>query len=134
MYHLTDTEFARQFADCTLDPSLFSHEGHLRLAWIHLTTYGLEQAIGNIRTQIQAFDKAHGDGTKYHETLTVASLQIVDHFIRKSSAKTFQEFLLEFPNLGTNFKDLVAQHYTNAVLADIRAKAIYQEPDLHPFE
>jgi hypothetical protein len=32
---LTDLEFEANFKNCSLNPDIFSHEAHLRLAWIH---------------------------------------------------------------------------------------------------
>ncbi len=133
MKHLSDTEFAQQFADCTLDPKIFTHEGHLRLAWIHITRYGVEQAIRNLRTQIQAFDKIFGDGTKYHETVTVAAAYMVNHFIQRSSASKFDDFIAEYPRLRTHFKDLLAQHYSFDVFSDPWSKTTYLKPDIESF-
>ena len=33
-YTLTDNEFEKQFQTSSLDPAIFTHEAHLRLAWI----------------------------------------------------------------------------------------------------
>ncbi len=41
-FYLTDIQFERQFANCSLNPELFSHEAHLRLAWLHISKYGLK--------------------------------------------------------------------------------------------
>lgn len=134
MQLLSDTEFAKQFADCALDPVLFTHEGHLRLAWIHIRRDGVDRAIRNIRRQIQKYDSVQGDGTKYHETITVASLYVINHFMQKSSVTTFAGFIQEFPRLRTHFKDILAQHYTIDVCADPRAKSSYLKPDLRAFD
>jgi hypothetical protein len=133
MKHLSDSEFERQFAACTLDPSLFTHEAHLRLAWIHVTKYGPAIAIENICTQIQTYDKVFGDGTKYHVTVTIASVFIMDHFIRRSHSQTFNDFMIEFPRLRTHFKEILAQHYVTDIFKDVEAKDIYVAPDLQPF-
>ena len=133
MMDLSDTEFEQQFAACTLDPSLFTHEAHLRLAWIHVHKYGLSKAIDHISLQIQAYDVAFGDGTKYHRTLTIASVHVMDHFIRKSSSHTFTEFIEEFPRLRTHFREIIAQHYAKDIFKDVQAKHAFVEPDLRPF-
>jgi hypothetical protein len=39
-FSLTDIEFENQFENGTLKPELFSHEAHVRLAWIHIKKYG----------------------------------------------------------------------------------------------
>lgn len=133
MMHLNDSEFEQQFANCTLDPSLFTHEGHLRLAWIHVRNYGLSKAIDNICAQIKAYDIAFGDGTKYQMTLTMASVYVMDHFMRKSSSRTFTAFIAEFPRLRTHFKEIIAQHYAKDIFRDAGAKHTFIKPDLQPF-
>mgnify|MGYP000226997985 FL=1 len=40
-YKLNDLEFVNQFQKTTLDPKLFTHEAHLRLAWIYINNEGL---------------------------------------------------------------------------------------------
>lgn len=59
-FKLSDSEFEKQFIDCKLDSSDFSHEAHLRLAWINISKYGIEKAIANIQTQLKRFVKSVG--------------------------------------------------------------------------
>ena len=131
---LTDVEFEAKFDDCTLNPLLFNHEAHIRLAWIHIKKYGPNIAIDNICTQIKRFDAKHGDGTKFHTTLTIASVKTVYHFFLKSKSDTFQDFILEFPRLKTGFKGLITSHYGINVFASEEAKKVFIEPDLLPFD
>jgi hypothetical protein len=133
MDELTDNEFERQFADCTLDPGTFTHTSHIRLAWIHVRKYGIEQAIENLNTQIARYDGVHGDGTKFHKTLTVAAVYVVNHFACKSSTTGFDDFIMEFPRLTTGFRALIALHYSDHRLAHPEAKTKFVEPDLQPF-
>lgn len=130
---LSDFKFEEQFRDMTMDPALFTHEAHIRLAWIHLRRYGEKEAIRQICTQIKQFDHHHGNGTKYHETMTVAAVKVVQHFISKSKVSSFSDFLSEFPRLKTHFKELLDQHYSVNQLIQPEAKTTYFEPDLLPF-
>jgi hypothetical protein len=133
-HQLNDIEFESKFGDCAFDPSLFSHEAHLRLAWIHVRKYGLEKAEENLSTQILRFAKTNGDEIKFHKTLTIASSKAVHHFIQKSSSSNFNDFIKEFPRLSNNFKEIITTHYTKALLEKKEAKSNYIEPDLLPFE
>ena len=130
---LDDARFARQFEDGTLDPALFSHEAHLRLAWIHIGKFGVDQAVHNICRQIKAFDQKFGDGTRYNVTVTVAAVRAVHHFMQQSTAPTFATFIAENPRLKNNFKDLLGAHYSRDVFNDELARKIYLEPDLVQF-
>ena len=133
MYKLTDSDFEKQFANCSLDPRLFSHLAHLRLAWIHVKNYGVDAAIENVCAQIKIYDATHDEGTKYHTTLTVASVLTVYHFFLKSESDNFQDFIAEFPRLENNFKDLIDAHYGINLFTSERAKKEYIAPDLLPY-
>ncbi len=131
---LSDEDFEIQFADTTLPPQLFSHEAHLRLAWIHIQKYGKQEAIRNVCSQIKIFDQTHGDGTMFHCTVTVVAVEAVAHFMGKTNATDFPSFIAQAPRLTTHLKALIAQHYSWDIFTDAMAKQTYLEPDLLPFE
>ncbi len=133
-YRLSDVEFEKQFIACQLDPSIFSHEAHLRLAWINIHLYGLEQAEKNIQKQLQNFVEFVGAKDKYNATLTVAAIRAVGHFKEKSTADNFKYFIKEFPQLKNNFKALIASHYSFDIFNSNKAKTEFLEPDLAPFD
>lgn len=133
-YGLTDPEFERQFADGSLDPILFSHEAHLRLAWIHIKQYGPEKAIDNICRQINAFATSHGDKDKFNVTVTVAAVKAVYHFYLKAKSVDFQGFIQEFPRLKHKFRELIDTHYSTNIFTSEQAKREYLEPDREPFD
>jgi len=132
-HSLSDEQFKTQFDACTLDPELFSHEAHIRLAWLHLMECNISEAIINIKRQLKAFVKHVGAEDKYHETLTIASLKIVNHFVEQSETTTFPSFINEFPRLLTHFKELVEAHYSRNILDSSQARQNYLEPDLLRF-
>jgi len=131
---MTDLEFEQQFADGSLEARFFSHEAHLRLAWIHVSKYGIDKAIENIRTQLQHFVSAQGAKDKYNETVTVAAVRAVDHFMRKSGAKNFNDFIAENPRLKFQFKELLSFHYRTDIFISEMAKKQYLAPELLPFD
>lgn len=132
-FALTDQEFEDQFRDLTLDPILFTHSAHLRLAWIHITKYGADLSLETIRHQLSNFVQHVGAEDKYHDTVTIAAIKAVNHFVRKSNSKTFKAFLREFPALENNLIGLIGSHYSYDVLTSQEAKRSYQEPDVQPF-
>ncbi|TYP98761.1 hypothetical protein C7447_10276 [Tenacibaculum adriaticum] len=132
-YELTETAFETQFKNCELDPSIFSHEAHLRLAWIHITKYGVKQAEENIHNQLLTYVKSLGAEGKYNKTLTIAATKAVYHFIQKSTTTTFEAFVNEFPRLKLNFKELMQHHYGFDIFNSEEAKKEFFEPDLLPF-
>ena len=131
---LSDLEFERAFSNCTIDPGIFSHEAHLRLAWIHINKYGVESAVENIRQQLQKFVKSVDAENKYHETVTVASIRAVNHFFQKSKTESFSDFISENKQLLDNFKNLLLTHYKTDIFKSLVAKETYLEPEKIPFD
>ena len=132
-FTLTDVSFEQQFETSTLNPDIFSHEAHLRLAYIHIKKYGINTALINIPQQLKAYVTAIGAEAKYNHTLTIAAIHAVAHFIKKSSSHNFQDFIVEFPQLKTQFKQLIRTHYSVDIFNAADAKYSIMEPDLAPF-
>jgi len=130
---LTDDLFEAQFKNGTLDPAVFDHEAHLRLAWIHITKYGVDAAMENISTQLYAFVTALGAKDKYNHTLTIAAVKAVGHFVSRSDQDNFAGFIQQFPRLKTDFKGLMRAHYGIDIFNSATAKQQWLEPDLLPF-
>lgn len=133
-FELSDPEFEHEFAAGTLDPSYFSHEAHLRLAWIHIDKYGIERAQNNIIEQLQKFVEVVGAKDKFNMTLTLAATKAVYHFMLKSHSDNFKDFIIEFPRLKYNFKELMSCHYGFDIYNSSLAKTQFLEPDLAPFD
>ncbi|WP_299891670.1 hypothetical protein [uncultured Lacinutrix sp.] len=133
-YNLSDIEFVKQFIECKLNPKIFSHEAHLRLAWISIKNDGIEIAEKNIQSQLQNFVVFVGAKDKYNKTLTIVAIKIVYHFILKSKSKSFKAFLNEFPQLKNNFKELIDQHYSFDIFNSNKAKVEFLKPDLQSFD
>lgn len=130
----SDFEFIEQFINGTLNPKVFNHEAHLRLAWLYIEEYGIEQAEGDIQRQLLNFDKIVGKGDKYHTTLTIVAIRIVNHFMLKSKSANFTKFINEFPQLKSEFKALVNTHYSFNIFTSEKARTEYIMPDLLNFE
>ncbi len=133
-YKLSDSEFERLFESCEMDPAVFSHEAHLRLAWIHINKYGENKARVNIQKQLYDFVTSLGAAEKYNKTLTIAAIKAVKHFMMKSRSDNFAGFINEFPRLKGNFRELIAQHYSSDIFNSGDARLAYLEPDLLPFD
>ncbi len=133
-YALTDLEFEQKFERGNFDPEWFSHEAHIRLAWIHINKYGLEKAIENVCLQLVNFVTQLGVKDKFNKTLTVAAIKAVHHFMLKSKSHNFEGFIAEYPRLKSNFKDLMSCHYNIDIYSYEKAKREFIEPDLLPFD
>ena len=132
-FELTDREFELQFQEAKLDPSIFSHEAHLRLAYIHIYKYGIGQAVKNVNNQLLNYVHSLGAEYKYNMTLTTAAVKAVGHFMQRSQTIGFKDFIREFPKLKYNFRDLMSSHYKIDIFNSEKAKKEFLEPDLLPF-
>ena len=133
-FDLSDSDFEKKFISCKLNPLVFTHEAHLRLAWININKYGIKQAEKNIQNQLQKFVKFVGAKDKYNMTLTLAAIKAVYHFMLKSNSHNFKDFITEFPQLKYNFKELMDCHYGFDIYTSEKAKTVFLEPDLIPFD
>ncbi len=130
---MEEKKIIQQFKAATLEPSLFNHEAHLHLAYLYIQKFGLEKAIDEICQDLKNYVKQVGAENKYHHTLTVAAIQIVNHFMQKSNSNNFHDFIHEFPRLKTSFKELIQQHYSFDIFQNEMSKEKFLEPDLIPF-
>ena len=133
-FELSDGEFEQQFQNCTLDPELFTHEAHLRLAWIHIHQYGNEAAEENVSNQLKKFVASVGAEDKYHETVTIAAVKAVYHFMLQSKTRNFPDFIEENKQLLTHFKNLLSSHYQIDIFSSEEARSTFIQPDLAPFD
>lgn len=132
-YRFSDEVYEQKFRDGKFPPLYFSHEAHLRLAYIHLIKYGLDQSIENMCTQIYDFAIKYGATMKFNATVTYASLQIMYYYMEKGASTSFPELMEEFPHLLQDFKGEIQKHYSWDVFRSPEAKAKIQQPDLKPF-
>ena len=133
-FQLSDAVFEWQFEEGRLDPSMFSHEAHIRLAWIHINNYGVDNACIHICRQIKNFALQLGLNEKFNKTVTIAAIKAVYHFMLKSKSDNFQDFIHEFPRLKNNFKELIDTHYGFDIFKSEKAKKEFLEPDKLPFD
>ena len=112
-------------------PKLFVINAH---SGLHIEDKGLEKAIEMVCNQITNYVNHLGAQSKYNQTLTIAAVKIVDHFMKQTEADNFFDFVLEFPRLKTDFKALVKAHYSFDIFSSEKAKKVYLEPDLLPFD
>lgn len=132
-HQLTDDELEQQFESFKLKPGMFSHEAHIRLAYIHIKKYGVLKAEQNMCEQIKGYAESLDVTDKFNKTVTIASVKTMAHFMSKSMSDSFEGLIKEFPQLSSDFKGILAKHYGFNVFADKRAKKEFVEPDLVPF-
>ena len=133
---MEDQDLLRQFRDCTLPFDEWTHRAHVKVAFLTLREDGLERAIGRLRDEIQAYNKAHnrpdGPTMGYNETTTVAFLRLV-HATMKAYGATFPTPSADsFCDTHSHLlnKHLLRLFYSPQRRTDPRAKYEFLEPDL----
>jgi hypothetical protein len=132
-YLLSDDTFEQQFK-VGIFSQTFTHEAHLRLAWIYIKKYGVDVACENICEQLFQFAKSKGKEEKFNKTVSVAAVKAVYHFSKRSKFDNFRELIKEFPRLKYKFKSLLDSHYSFDIYNAELPKKEFLEPDLHPFD
>lgn len=122
------------FHDKALTHAQWSHEAHLRVAWLHVTRYPLDEAHLRLRAGILRLNERHGlvesPERGYFETLTYAWLALVAAAQREVGAPTSLALLEARPTLLD--RTLPLRHYSRELLRTVRARAVLVPPDLAP--
>jgi hypothetical protein len=124
-----DRAFRESFEACAIQPAAFTHEAHLRLAYVYLVECGASEAHQRMRQSLLAFLAHHGvPREKYHETLTKAWVLAISHFMDRAPSESFAEFAANSRPL-LNSKAMLT-HYTPEKLFSPEARAGFVAPDL----
>ncbi|HSJ63451.1 MAG TPA: hypothetical protein VK922_06025 [Gemmatimonadaceae bacterium] len=133
---LGDEELWTAFAAGTLPAATWTHRAHLRVAWMFLRRYSLDEAHVLLRVGIIRLNAAHGlvetPARGYHDTLTRLWLSLVAAAMRTTDAPTSDAFVDACA--GALGKDAALRHYSRERLTSVRARAIFIEPDVLPLD
>lgn len=127
-----DKRYLSAFETYEIDAAAFHHREHLRVAYVLITTYGLEAALARLKTSLIGLLTHLGLGTeKYHETVTYAWLLAVNHFMHMTKqSKSFDDFIQS--NSLLLDASIMSTHYSHSLLQSSEAKGTFLEPDLDP--
>ena len=129
---LTDSEFRLQFENCTLPPEGFDHRGHLRIAWIYLKQFPLEQAIEQLCNGISTYATSLGAKDKFHWTITEFTARLMIERLEERTAADFEQFIADNNDIAQDLLGLIANYYSEARLNGDKAKTQYVLPDRRP--
>ena len=131
IYYKTDDEIhalVSAFEACSFHPSEFRHYQHLTVALWYVWHLSPDEASAKMTKGIRRLAETYGK-MGYHETITLFWLRIVanfvaEHRVHKSLSDTANALI------DRNDKDLIGQFYSAELLATVKAKAEWVEPDL----
>ena len=133
---MNDDEFLAAFEACALDE--FHHRDHIKITYLYLRRYPLDEAVGKVRSGLQALAVAWGapvdDLEKgYHETMTQAWVRLVHLASRDCEVEVSADnFCDQRPELMQ--KTRLKLFYSGERLMTWEAKRGFVEPDLGQFE
>jgi len=129
---MDDRALWQAFGNSSLTPAEWTHEAHVRTAFLHAREYPLDEAHLRLRAGIIRLNERHGlvesSTLGYFETLTRVWLVLVASAAARSGATNSGELLERCPELFD--RTLPSRHYSKAVLASVRARSIFVPPDL----
>jgi hypothetical protein len=113
----SDDEFISAVEACAIES--FHHSDHIRLARLYCERWGLPEGSRRIVETIQRLAAHGGQPDKYHHTMTLAWMRVVD------AAR-------QGPGADLLDKNALRNYYSAAVLSSDMARRGWVEPDLAP--
>src|SRR4051812_23116498 len=131
---MDDETLWQTFSAASLTSSEWTHETHIRTAFLFSQQHSLDEAHLRLRAGIIRLNERHGlieTSTRgYFETLTRVWLVLVRNAGARSGATNSRELLERCPELYD--RTLPSRHYSQGLLASVRARSIFVAPDLEP--
>ncbi len=125
---MTDEDFLRRLADCSLPIEAFDHRGHVRAAYLVLgeaDSFGA--ALERMRALITAYAESIGKAGLYHETITVAFMALINQRRAESGgALSWEAFAEANPDLFE--KEILTARYDTSILKSDLARQVFVLP------
>jgi len=134
---MTDDEFIVAFEAQAISRDDWTHEAHVRMAWIYVTgETELDDAINKARTGIQKLNAANNvEAHLYHETVTWAFINIIYAKVKaegKDTQKGWGHFRDTHPELFDKDRPILRRYYDEGILATDEARKSFVAPKV-PF-
>jgi hypothetical protein len=125
-----DLILRERFETVTLPNESFRHREHVRLTWIYLTLEPPEIVAARLCRALLALATSHGVAQRFHTTLTIAWVRIIESERRSHPDMPFDTLAAACPRLLD--KDAPLAYYSRDLLFSDTARTTYVEPDLQP--
>lgn len=124
---MTDREFLRALESCELPEREFGHAAHVRAAYLYLRESDFAAALERIRRAIRNYTRHLGKPDRYHETITVAYVALIQqHICERGNAGGWAAFACANAELFQ--PDLLRRFYSRAQLDSDIARRIFLLP------
>ena len=120
----TDGEFLAALEACTLPASAFRHADHLRAAYLYLRAGSFADAVARMTTALRRYAASQGKPERYHETITVAYLALINqHLHERGDGGGWESFRRDNPALLD--RRLLQHYYRPETLGSARARQVF---------
>lgn len=121
-----------RFESCRLPRSEWSHARHLAVALWYLAHHPFEEAADRTRRGIQRLNQSHGNRTGYHETITLAWLEVVQRYRSRHDSSAPLAEVLDGLVAECGAGDYLLRFYSRELLMSDTARQRWVPPDLRP--
>lgn len=119
-----------QFEQATLPPDSLDHEAHVKLGWLYLRRDPLLAALARFTAALARFAAAHGQGSRYHETITWAYMLLINERMeRQGRDQPWERFAARNRDILTGGKRALAAYYRPETLDSDLARRSFLLPD-----
>jgi len=126
---MNDPEFLQALESCSLPEQEFRHAAHVRAAYLYLQQGEFATALLRLQSSIRRYAAAHGQPGRYHETMTVAYLALIQqHIGERGDGGGWRGFADANPELFE--RGLLLRFYPQAQLESDLARSSFLLP--HP--
>ncbi|MCG8418878.1 MAG: hypothetical protein MJE77_13150 [Proteobacteria bacterium] len=126
---MTELELMAAFERCTLPQEEFSHETHVRLAWLYLRKKPLADVLSMVTDGLRQLTAHYGVPGLYHETITCAYIVLVNQGLERTGRdRPWSEFAAANPDLLQPKKAALLRYYRPEELDCQLARDIFVLP------
>lgn len=121
---LNDDAFLAALEDGRLPAKAFGHAAHVRAAYLYLRRDGFIGGMARFRDALRAFAARLKVPEKYHETITVAFLALINERLQEAKAgEQWPDFAARNQDLFQ--RDVLHRYYRPETLQSARARAVF---------
>jgi hypothetical protein len=123
----------RDFESGELPPAEFHHAQHLTVALFYVTRLPFDDAAVTFREGVRRYLGVHSvDPSKYHETITMFWLRVVEEFVACSEPAGDLDAAADRLVAEWGDSKAIGGFYSREVLDSELARTTFVEPDLKP--
>lgn len=120
---MKNDEFLAALEGCRLPAERFGHADHVRAAFLYLQRLPFGAAIDRMRKTLQHYTAFLGRASRYHETVTVAFMSLVNAHRQAGGYRDWNEFAALNPDLFDS--GLLGRYYAPETLASAEARQTF---------